>query len=52
MFININIKQKQKKITLSRPQMPTFGSENIPRTTTLSFAFLWKVLPLINLLSF
>jgi len=29
-----------KKNTSSIPQEPTFGSENITRTTTLSFAFL------------
>jgi len=52
MLVNINIKQKQKKNISRRPQELTFGLENISRTTTLYFAFIWKVLPLTNLLLF
>jgi hypothetical protein len=49
MFVNKNI----KKNTSSRLQKHAFRSENIPKTTTISFAsFFLKVLPLTNLLSF
>jgi len=45
-------KTKTNKKNLKQTTRSTFGLENIPRTITLFFAFIWKVLPLFNLLSF